>query len=77
MIIIIIDGLYNVVDVRNALSEHLNMITSTNTMRHALHEANIGSSKKQKKSLLMTKNVLADWNLLNVVKIGLSMIGRG
>ena len=29
----------NVVDVKNALTEDLNMVESTNTMRHALHEA--------------------------------------
>ena len=42
---------------RNALSEHLNVIVSTDTVRRALHEASLGSLEKQKKSLLTTKNV--------------------
>ena len=39
------------VDVTNALSEHLNVVVSTNTMRHALHEASFGSLGKHKKAL--------------------------
>ena len=54
---IIIGGLDNVVDTRNALSEHLNVVVSTNTTRQALHEASLGSLGKQKKSLLTAKNV--------------------
>ena len=36
---ITVGGLDNVVNVRNALNEHLNVVVSTNTMRCALHEA--------------------------------------
>ena len=39
---IIVGGLDNVVDVRNALSKRLNVVVSTNTMMHALHEAGLG-----------------------------------
>ena len=47
----------NVVDLRNALSEHLNVVVSTTTMRRAHHEACFGSIEKQKKPLLTAKNV--------------------
>ena len=40
---IAIGGLDNVVDVRNALSEHLKVVVSTNTTRHALHEEGLKS----------------------------------
>jgi transposase len=43
---IIDGGLDNVVDVRNALSEHLNVVVSTNTMRRALHEVGLGALEK-------------------------------
>ena len=52
-----IGGLDNIVDVRHALSEHFNVLMTTNTMRHALHKACLGSLEKQKRSLLMAKNV--------------------
>jgi hypothetical protein len=39
-------GLDNVVDARNALSEHLNMIVSTNIVRCALHEVGFRSLEK-------------------------------
>ena len=42
-----IGGLDNVVDVRNVLSEHLDVVVSTNIVRHALHEACLGSLEKQ------------------------------
>ena len=42
---ITVDGLHNVVDVRNALSEQVNVIVSI--MRHELYEAGIGSLEKQ------------------------------
>ena len=54
---IIIGGLGNVVDVGNALSEHLNVAVSTNIVRHALHDASLGSLEKQKKLLHTAKNV--------------------
>ena len=38
-----VSGLDNLVDMRNALSEQLNVIVSTNTVRCALHEACLGS----------------------------------
>ena len=41
----------------NALNEHLIVVVSTYTMRHALHEAHFGSLEKQKKPLLTAKNV--------------------
>ena len=72
---ITIGGLDNVVDARNALSEHLNVVLSTNTMRCAIHEASLGSLEKQKTPLLTTKNEC--WNLLNVIEAKLSMIGTG
>ena len=40
---IIVSGLNNVVDAKNALSEHLNVIVSTKTLRQALHEVGLGS----------------------------------
>ena len=43
---IIVGGLDNVVDVRNAMSEHLNVVMSTNTMRRPLHEVGLGSLEK-------------------------------
>ena len=36
-------GLNNDVDMRNALSEHLNVVVSTNIVRCALHEECLGS----------------------------------
>jgi transposase len=39
------------------LNEHLNVIVSINTMRHALHEVGLGSLKKRKTPLLTAKNV--------------------
>ena len=42
---------------RNALSEHLNMVVSTNIVRCALHEVGLRPTKKQKIPLLMAKNV--------------------
>jgi hypothetical protein len=54
---ITVGGLDNVIDVRNALSEHLNVIVSTNIVKCALHEACFGSLEKLKKPLLMGKNV--------------------
>ena len=68
-------GLDNDVDMRNALSEHLNVVSS-NIVRCALREACLGSLKKQDKPLLMAKNVFCRLELLNVIKIGQSMIGR-
>ena len=70
-------GIYYVVDVMNTLSEHLNVVVSTNTTRHALHEACLGSLEKQKKSLLTPRMCIACWNLLNFIKIGLSKIEQG
>jgi hypothetical protein len=46
---IVVGGLDNVVDARTALSEHLNVVVSTNAVRCARHEASFGSSKKLKK----------------------------
>ena len=46
---IIVGGLDNVVDMRNALSEHLNVAVSTNIVRHTLHEASLGSLEKCRK----------------------------
>ena len=54
---ITIRGLDNDVDARNALSEHLNTVVSTNIVRRALHEVGLGSLVKQRKSLLTAKNV--------------------
>ena len=54
---ITIGGLNNVVDMRNALSEHFNVVVSINAARHALHDAGLESLKKQKKSLLTTNNM--------------------
>ena len=56
---IIAGGLYNIVDKRNALSEHLNVVVRSNTMRHALHEVGLGTLEKHKKPLLTTKNCIA------------------
>ena len=70
---IIVGGLDNVVDLRTALSEHLNVIMSTNTLRRALHEACLGSLEKKNKPLLTTKNVRTSQNLLNIIKIGLKV----
>ena len=39
---IVVDGLDNDADVRNTLSEQLNVIVSTNIVRCALHEASMG-----------------------------------
>ena len=43
---ITIGGLDTIVDMGNVLSEHLNVVVSTNTMRSALHEACLESLKK-------------------------------
>ena len=43
---IIDDGLDNVVDVRNALSEHLNVVVNINIVRRALHKEGLGSLEK-------------------------------
>ena len=45
---IIVGGLDNVVDVRYALGEHLNVVVSTNTMRRALHEAGLGHLRSKR-----------------------------
>jgi hypothetical protein len=47
--------------VRNAFSDHLNVAVSTDIVRHALHQACIGSLEKQKKLLLMIKFDGHDW----------------
>ena len=39
---IIVGGLYNVINTRNALSEHFNVVRSTNIVRRALHEVGLG-----------------------------------
>ena len=39
------------------MSEHLNVVVSTNSVRRALHEVGLGSLEKQKKPLFTTKNV--------------------
>ena len=54
---ITIRGLDNVVDVRNAMSEHLNVVVSTNTIRRALHEIGLESLEKQKKPTLTAKKI--------------------
>ena len=54
---ITLDGVNTVVDVKNALSEQLNVVVSTNTVRGISHEAGLGSLEKQKKSLLTAKNM--------------------
>ena len=53
---IIVGGLDNVVDMRIALSEHMNvsLAMSTNIVGCALHDAGIGSLKKHNKLVLMT-----------------------
>ena len=72
---IIVVGLENVVDMRNILSEHLNVVVSTNIVSYALQEVGLGSLQKQKES--WPKMCIAGWDLLNIIKIGLSMIGIG
>ena len=74
---ITIGRLDNVADVRNALSKHLNVVVSTNIVRHVLHEVGLGSLEKHKKPFLTARMCFASWNLLNVIKIGLSMIYIG
>ena len=72
---ITIGGLDYVVDVKNPLSEHLSVV-----VRHALHEACYGSLEKQKKPLLMAKNVRCKLEFaqrVNVIKIKVSMIHIG
>ena len=44
---ITVGGLDNVVAVRNALNEHLNVVVSTNTVGIALHEVGLWSLEKQ------------------------------
>ena len=39
-------GLDNVIDMRNALGENLNVVASTNILRCALHEVGFGSLEK-------------------------------
>ena len=58
---ITVGGLDNVVDMRNALSEHLNVIVSINTVRRVLYEVCLGQSEKQNKALLVAKHVC--WTL--------------
>lgn len=38
---ITVDGLDNIIVVRNILSEYLNVVVSTNTMKHALHKLSL------------------------------------
>ena len=38
---ITVGGLDNVIDVRTALNELLNVVVSTNTMKHAIHEVGL------------------------------------
>jgi hypothetical protein len=73
-----IGGHDNVVDMRIVLSEHLKIVVSTNTMRHALHKACRGSLEKQEKSLLKAKNVCCrlefamsyqDWTIHNLYRV--------
>lgn len=45
------------VDARNTLGEHLNVVVSTNALSSTLREVGHGSLEKLKKSLLMTNNV--------------------
>lgn len=55
-------------------------VANTNTMRCALHEVGLGSFKDWNQLVLMVKNMhcmLKFGNLLNVINIGLSMIGIG
>ena len=55
---IIFGGLDYDVDTRNALTKHLNVVVSINTVKRALHEVGLGSSlEKLKHILLMAKNV--------------------
>ena len=71
---IILGGLDNVVEVRNALIEHL--VVSANTIRIALHEVGLGSLSIRSR-WSQSRMCVAGWNLLNVIKVGLSMIGVG
>ena len=54
---ITLDGLNTAIDVRNALNKQLNVVVSTNTLKHTFHEASLRSLRKQKKSLLTAKNM--------------------
>jgi hypothetical protein len=54
---IIVGGLDNVVYMRIALSEHMNVAMGTNIVGCALHDASLGSLKKHNKLVFMTKNV--------------------
>ena len=54
---IIVGGLDYDVDMRNALTKHLNVAVSINTMKHALHGVGLGSLEKLKHILLTAKNV--------------------
>ena len=46
-------------------------------MRRALHEVGLGSLEKHKMPLVTTRMCFASWNLLNIIKVGLSMIDKG
>ena len=70
---IIISGLNNVVDVRNALQEHLNMVVSTNTKRHALDEQVLGHQISKRSRCSWPRMCVVGWNLLNVIKIELTI----
>jgi hypothetical protein len=48
---ITVGGVDNVVNERNVLSEHLNVVVSTSTVRCALHEVGLGSLEKHKKAV--------------------------
>ena len=64
--------------VRNILSEHLNEVVRTNMARCALHEVGLGSLEKIEKDVAHGQEMcVASWNLLNIIIIGLSMIGLG
>ena len=75
---IIVGGVDNVVNERNFLIEHLNVVVSTSTVRCALHEVGLGSLEKlQNNGCLWPRMCVASWTLLNIIIIGLSMIGMG
>ena len=61
--------IYNVVEVRYALSEHLNVALSTNTGRCALHEACLNQHRSGRSHFSRPRTCGACWNLLNVIKL--------
>ena len=61
----------------NALSAHLIVVVSTNTMRCAHHEVGLGSLEKQKKLLLTTNNVSYMLEFAQRHQFGLFMVGIG